>query len=103
MVTLARFHRIDPVAVGLAGYGKTGGFYNRQLNTWKNLNDTQGAVLDKETKEAVGRVPGTEDLLRFFSDPDCQPRDRVSLIHGDFKIDNIVYHKTEPRIIGILE
>ncbi|KAL4908671.1 hypothetical protein BDW74DRAFT_175353 [Aspergillus multicolor] len=103
MITLAKLHRIDPSAIGLAGYGKSGGFYNRQLDTWRNLTVAQGAVLDEETREPVGPVPEIEELLRFFSDPKYQPKDRVILIHGDFKIDNLVYHKTEPRIIGILD
>ncbi|KAL4798520.1 kinase-like domain-containing protein [Aspergillus venezuelensis] len=103
MMTLAKFHRIDPGRIGLGSYGKSGGFYNRQLETWRNLNTAQGAVKDKETGEPVGPVPGTEDFLAFFADPKYQPRDRASLIHGDFKIDNIVYHKTEPRIIGFLD
>ncbi|KAL4937887.1 hypothetical protein BDV06DRAFT_232251 [Aspergillus oleicola] len=103
MVTLAKFHRIDPGRIGLANYGKSGGFYNRQLETWRNLNSAQGSVKDQDTGKSVGPVPGTEDFLAFFADLKYQPRDRTSLIHGDFKIDNIVYHKTEPRIIGFLD
>lgn len=58
-------------------------------------------MVDVETKVPVGRVPGADEMIRFFSEN--QPQDRSCLIHGDFKIDNLVYHKTEPRIIGILE
>lgn len=103
MVTLAKLHGIDPPSIGLAGYGKSGGFYDRQLETWRYLTTAQGAVIDKETKEPVGPVPGVEDIFGFFSSPRYKPEERVSLIHGDFKIDNLVYHKTQPRIIGILE
>ncbi|KAL3469641.1 kinase-like domain-containing protein [Aspergillus californicus] len=103
MVTLAKFHAIDPGTIGLAGYGRPGGFYNRQLETWRQLTSAQGVIVDEETGQAVGDVPGIEHMLRFFSDTRYQPKDRVSLIHGDFKIDNLVFHKTEPRIIGILD
>ncbi|RDW65635.1 phosphotransferase family protein [Aspergillus mulundensis] len=103
MLTLAKFHRLDPGSIGLAGYGRPGGFYTRQLTTWRNLTIAQGAVLDEETNKPVGPVPGIEALLRFFAAPRYQPNDRASLIHGDFKIDNLVYHRTEPRIVGILD
>ncbi|CEL09748.1 hypothetical protein ASPCAL12878 [Aspergillus calidoustus] len=103
MTTLARFHRLDPQAVGLEGYGRAGGFYERQLETWRGLARAQGVVVDVESGEAVGDVPGIERMIAFFSDERYQPADRASLIHGDFKIDNLVFHKTEPRIIGILD
>lgn len=43
------------------------------------------------------------ELVGYFADGAKQPADRVTLVHGDYKIDNLVFHKTEPRVIGILE
>lgn len=56
-----------------------------------------------DTKEPVGRIPHLDDLLEFFSNKTLQPTDRATLVHGDYKIDNMVFHKTEPRVIGILD
>ena len=59
--------------------------------------------MDVETKEAVGEMPHVEEILEFFKNKAYQPKDRGTIIHGDWKIDNLVFHKTEPRVIGILE
>jgi aminoglycoside phosphotransferase (APT) family kinase protein len=101
--TLAKLHRIDPRSVGLEEFGKPTGFYTRQVNTCRTICDAQAAVRDVETREAVGPLPHFSQLMQFFADEGQQPADRGTLIHGDFKIDNLVFHKTEPRVIGILE
>lgn len=42
-------------------------------------------------------------MINYFKDKSRQPKDRATLIHGDYKIDNLVFHKTEPRVIGVLD
>ncbi|KAK4187976.1 kinase-like domain-containing protein [Podospora australis] len=101
--TLAKLHRVDPKSVGLEGFGKHTGFYTRQVNTWRAICDAQAAVEDVDTREAVGPLPHFTQLMDYFSDEKQQPADKGTLIHGDFKIDNMVFHKTEPRVIGILD
>ncbi|TGJ79632.1 hypothetical protein E0Z10_g9130 [Xylaria hypoxylon] len=101
--TLAKFHSVDVRKVGLESYGKSNGFYDRQLATWKQICTAQSEAIDVDTKEPVGQIPHFDDILQFFADKNIQPQDRATLIHGDYKIDNLVFHKTEPRVIGILD
>jgi len=100
---LGTFHNVSPASVGLESFGKPSGFYNRQLKTFKALEQIQAATRDKETGEPVGHIPHFADMVGFFSDPATQPRDRGSFVHGDYKIDNLMFHKTQPRVIGILD
>ncbi|KAF2822581.1 APH-domain-containing protein [Ophiobolus disseminans] len=101
--TLAKLHRLVPKSIGLESYGKPTGFYDRQIKTFTALGEAQSKTRDAETGKEVGDVPRMSDLVQFFSDKRKQPRDRGVPIHGDYKIDNLVYHKTEPRVIGILD
>lgn len=101
--TLAKLHRVRTGDVGLESFGKASGFYDRQVRTWMTICESQARVVDADTNEAVGDLPHFVDLMRFFQDKTKQPRDQGTLIHGDYKIDNIVFHKTEARVIGVLE
>lgn len=101
--TLARLHAVDYKKQGLESFGKPSGFYNRQIQTWITICNSQAKAVDVETKEPVGQLPHFEETVRFFKNQRLQPKDRTTLVHGDFKIDNLVFHKTEPRVIGILE
>ncbi|KZM18551.1 uncharacterized protein EKO05_0002394 [Ascochyta rabiei] len=103
IITLAKFHRVSPSAVHLSTYGKPSGFYNRQIATFNTISQAQAATKDQETGEPVGKIPHQDDMVAFFSDPATQPADRGTFVHGDYKIDNVVFHKTEPRVIGILD
>lgn len=100
--TLAKLHRVDYVKAGLHEFGKPEGFYNRQLATWTRICSAQEQAVDSDNGVAVGRIPHFEDLVGFFS-RGTQPQDRATLVHGDYKIDNLVFHPTEPRVIGVLD
>ncbi|KAF5022126.1 hypothetical protein F66182_5829 [Fusarium sp. NRRL 66182] len=103
VMTLARLHAVDYKEVGLEKFGKPSGFYPRQINTWVTICGNQEKAVDVETKEPVGKLPFFEETVRFFKNERLQPKDRATLVHGDYKIDNLVFHKTESRVIGILD
>lgn len=88
---------------GLSDFGKPTGFYNRQVKTLSTIAASQAQAVDVDSKKAVGQIPHFDQMVSFFRDPATQPVDRTCVIHGDFKIDNLVFHRTEPRVIGILE
>ncbi|OAP58545.1 hypothetical protein AYL99_07635 [Fonsecaea erecta] len=101
--TLARLHRVDPASVGLTNFGQPRGFYARQIRTLKKLDASYSQVVDVETREPVGRIPAMDEMVAFFEDESRRPQDRGAITHGDYKIDNLVFHKTKPVIIGILD
>lgn len=103
VTTLAKFHRVPPKSVGMEDFGRPNNFYNRQLKTFATLSVAQAETKDIETGVKVGKIPHYDDMVRFFSQPETQPKDRGTFVHGDYKIDNMVFHPTEPYVIGILD
>lgn len=100
---LGHLHSVRPEAVALNDFGKAGGFYDRQLRTLGTIAASQASTLDVDTAKPVGDMPHAKELIFFLGSHEHQPHDRSCLIHGDYKIDNLVFHPTQPRIIGILE
>lgn len=101
--TLGKLHSVVPSEHNLSSFGKPNGFYDRQIKTLSTISAAQAHAVDVESKRAVGSVPHFDEMVSFFRDPATQPVDRACVIHGDYKIDNLVFHQTEPRVIGILE
>ncbi|KAF9094632.1 hypothetical protein BGX29_009423 [Mortierella sp. GBA35] len=98
--TLAKLHKVDHVKVGLESYGKPTGFYRRQISSLSKVAAAQAAAKDTEGN-AVGALPGIEELATWFQANEV--KDSTSIVHGDYKMDNLVFHPTEPRVIGILD
>ena len=90
---LAAMHSVDIERVGLSDYGKPGNYFERQIGRWTK----QYRASETETQPAMERMI---DWL-----PAHLPADdgRVSLVHGDYRLDNVMFHPTEPRIIAVLD
>ncbi|KAJ4163558.1 hypothetical protein LMH87_005279 [Akanthomyces muscarius] len=101
--TLTKLHAIDPRDVGLQDFGKPSGFYKRQIRAFDAISASQSKVINKRTLQPIGPLPYYAECTQFFQNPAVQPRDRSCLVHGDYRIDNLVFHKTEPRVIGVLD
>ena len=99
--TLAALHRVDPAKIGLGDYGKNSGFYTRQMKSLGKVSSIQARVEDKSTGKPVGELPRGTDFLAWFRTH--MPTDENTIVHGDYKIDNLIFHPTEPRVIGILD
>ncbi len=90
--TLAALHRIDPDAVGLGDYGKPGDYFARQIGRWTK----QYRASETET------IPAMDRLIEWL--PASMPtQDRVSIVHGDYRIDNMIFAPDEPRVAAVLD
>jgi len=93
--TLAKIHNVDYQKVGLEGFGKSGGYFQRQVKTLTKVSAAQEAV------DNVPKIPKFQELgQRLVHD---QPRDLVSICHGDYKMDNVIFHPTESRVIAVID
>jgi len=90
--TLARLHTIDYQAIGLSEYGKTGGYVARQIARWT----TQYRLSETD------RVEPMEKLIDWL--PAHVPGDEVtSVVHGDYRLDNLIVAAREPKIVAVLD
>jgi len=91
--TLARLHDVDYQAIGLAEYGRPGNYFDRQIARW-----SKQYVDDAE----AGRDPHMDWLVEWLP-ANVPPGDETSLVHGDFRCDNIIFHPTEPKVLAVLD
>jgi len=90
---LASIHQVDITAVGLADYGPQGGYYRRQIDRWSA----------QYKASETGPIPAMDALMTRL-DHDCPPDDgRVCLVHGDYRIDNLLFAPDAPRIATVLD
>ena len=90
---LALLHSYDPEAVGLGDYGRRGNYFDRQISPW-----TKSYLADAD----AGRDPGMDRLIEWL--PTAIPEgDESTIVHGDFRCDNMIFHPTEPRILAVLD
>ncbi len=89
---IARLHKVDYAKIGLADFGKPGNYFGRQIDRWTK----QYRASETETIEAM-------DRLIAWLPQNLPPDDETAIVHGDFRLDNIIFHPTEPRILAVLD
>jgi len=90
--TIAAIHRLDYASLGLESFGKPGNYFFRQITRWS-----------RQVREAHIPIPDSLNKLMDWLPENIPSEDETSLIHGDFRMDNLIFHKTEPRVIGVLD
>ena len=89
---IAELHRVDPAAVGLADFGKPGNYIERQVGRWTR----QYRAAETETIDAADR------LIEWL--PKHIPAgDETRIVHGDFRIDNVIFDPNKARILAVLD
>jgi aminoglycoside phosphotransferase (APT) family kinase protein len=90
--TLAHLHSFDPVAIGLESYGKPGNYCARQISRWTK----QYRLSETET------IPEMDQLIEWLEKTVPEQRG-FGIAHGDFRIDNMIFDKDEPRVLALLD
>ena len=90
--TLADLHNPDYQAIGLGDYGRPGNYFARQIDRWTKQYKASETVKHESIDRLIEWLPKTV--------PDD---DRTSIVHGDYRLDNMVLHATEPRVVAVLD
>ncbi len=93
---IAALHTVDFAAQGLAGYGKPGNYFDRQIGRWSK----------QYVASVTQPIPEMDQLMAWLpANMPASARDesKVSIVHGDFRLDNLMFHPTEPRVIAVLD
>ncbi len=92
IATLARLHAVDVEAAGLSDYGRPGNYFARQVERWtKQYRASQ-----------TDPIPEADRLMAWL--PRTVPaQTRVSIVHGDYRLDNMVFHADRPEVAAVLD
>ena len=91
--TMAALHNVDVEAVGLSDFGRPGNYFERQTARWSKqyrASETQ-------------HIAAMETLMTWLADNMPADDGSVSLVHGDYRLDNMMFHPSEPRVVALLD
>ena len=89
---IAALHRVDYRAVGLESYGRPGNYIRRQIERWT-----------KQYRSSETEPIAAMDHLIAWLPENIPPGEETSIVHGDFRIDNLIFHPSEPRVLAVLD
>jgi aminoglycoside phosphotransferase (APT) family kinase protein len=93
---IAALHGVDVNGAGLADYGKPGNYFERQIGRWSK----------QYTASITQPIEAMDHLMAWLpAHMPASARDasKVSVVHGDYRLDNLVFHPTEPRVLAVLD
>ncbi len=89
---IARLHQVDYAAIGLADFGRPGNYFARQIDRWTKqyrASETEPIVaMDRLIEWLPGHIPGGDETV---------------IVHGDYRLDNIIFHPREPRVLAVID
>ncbi|MHA1568330.1 MAG: phosphotransferase [Alphaproteobacteria bacterium] len=89
---LAKLHTVDYAAVGLKDFGKPGSYFARQISRW-------GRQYEATKTETIAEM----DRLMAWLPENIPPGDITTIVHGDYRLENMVFHPSESRVLGVLD
>lgn len=90
---MATLHAVRPDAVGLGDYGRPGNYFERQIGRWS-----------RQWQESNSEpIPQLDRLAAWLVENQPADDGRVSVAHGDYRMGNVIFHPTEPRVAAILD
>ncbi|NPC57770.1 phosphotransferase [Caenimonas soli] len=99
---ISALHMVDFASAGLAGYGKPGNYFERQIGRWsrqyKSSTDGAGPM-----SQPIPEMESLVDWLPRHIPAAARDESKVSIVHGDFRLDNLMFHRHEPRVIAVLD
>ena len=93
---ISALHRVPFAARGLADYGKPGNYFERQIGRWSKQYKAS-------ITEPIDEMDQLMAWLPTHVPPAAMDPDMVSIVHGDFRLDNLIFHPTEPRVLAVLD
>ncbi len=89
---MARLHAVDWRAIGLENFGKPAGYLPRQVSLWTRQYEAA----------KTHAIPGMDELIAWLP-ANIPAGETTTIAHGDFRLENLMYHPSEPRVLGVLD
>ena len=93
---IAALHKVDFARCGLAGFGKPGNYFERQIGRWSKQYVASVTQPIREMDQLMAWLPANIPLS-------ARDAGAISIVHGDYRLDNLMFHPTEPRVLAVLD
>ncbi len=93
---IAALHCVDIAAAGLSDYGRPGNYFDRQIARW-------GKQYQASVTQPIEAMDRLIDWLPAHMPASARDETKVAVVHGDYRLDNLVFHPTEPRVLAVLD